>query len=396
MVIKFLLLGLFVWGSLNAATEQPQTPGQRTQTVTAIEPPKEEGNPDVLSVLSQVEREQIAKSAIPVLLLKNIREFEPRLVVQDLYYSAFFVDGKQSVSIQGSRVTTSYADLRIPSDSPKKSVRSTNGFITESEGIWTASWKEFGASYLLSVECKDAKDKRCESEEHVSNLANSLVYVGGGKVEPGTKSRMLADEPAIITTFAHNPPGQLLPGSGQGRPDDTVYAPGIRFPIENKPAYANSQSYNRGGKPGPPGSECHSTNYSYPWWDNFCETRRWNSPLCPSGHGHQGQDIRPSSCKKDKHFAVSATDGIVTHIGPYSVFITAPDGTQYRYLHMSNVLVKYKDAVTKAMRIGLVSNVYKVPTTIHLHFEIVQNIAGVGFVHVPPYMSLVTAYELLP
>ena len=33
------------------------------------------------------------------------------------------------------------------------------------------------------------------------------------------------------------------------------------------------------------------------------------------------------------------------------------------------------------------------PTTFHLHFEIIQNTAEYGWVHVPPYMSLVAAYE---
>jgi len=37
-------------------------------------------------------------------------------------------------------------------------------------------------------------------------------------------------------------------------------------------------------------------NYSYPWQDNFCETRDFEVGQCATGMGHQGQDIRPSSC----------------------------------------------------------------------------------------------------
>ena len=36
--------------------------------------------------------------------------------------------------------------------------------------------------------------------------------------------------------FEYLPPGNLIPGSGQGRADETVYAPGMRFPIESAPA----------------------------------------------------------------------------------------------------------------------------------------------------------------
>jgi len=220
--------------------------------------------------------------------------------------------------------------------------------------------------------------------------------VGGGKASAGNRLPIMPAEAAATVAFAYNPPGQLLPGSGTGRADNTVYSPEMRFPIEHKPAYANSQVYNPGGNLGPGGDQCAPSNYSFPWWDNFCEKRDRATPMCPTGKGHQGQDIRPPSCEKDKYFGVSATDGTVIHIGSYSVFITGADGTQYRYLHMSNVAVKVSDKVHKGDHIGRVSNVFTAPTTIHLHFEILQNVNGVGFVHVPPYMSLVKAYERLP
>lgn len=209
-----------------------------------------------MSALRTLEQDRVAKSAVPVLLLSNIRDFvEPRVIVEDMYYSAFFKDGTQSISVQGSRLTTKYADLRAESNIAKKRIRSTDGFITESEAIWTASWKEFGAAYVLSVECAKAKDKRCESEDHLTKLANSLVYVGGGRITAENRPLILPDQPEVTSTFTYNPPGQLRPGSGTGRQDNTVYSPDMRFPIENKPAYANSQVYNPGGNLGPPGGQ---------------------------------------------------------------------------------------------------------------------------------------------
>ena len=35
-------------------------------------------------------------------------------------------------------------------------------------------------------------------------------------------------------------PGDLVPGSGTGLFDETNYLPGMRFPIEDAPAYLNS------------------------------------------------------------------------------------------------------------------------------------------------------------
>ena len=84
------------------------------------------------------------------------------------------------------------------------------------------------------------------------------------------------------------PPGELVPGSGDGRVDEKVYEPGMRFPIKEGPAYPNSQVWGVGGYKGPAGSQCDDKNYSYPWHDNYCETRSWDMPLCPAGQGHQG------------------------------------------------------------------------------------------------------------
>jgi murein DD-endopeptidase MepM/ murein hydrolase activator NlpD len=196
--------------------------------------------------------------------------------------------------------------------------------------------------------------------------------------------------------FTYDEPGKLPTGSGKGRPDTNVYAPDMRFPIETGPAFANSQVWGRGGLNGGGGSQCDKENFSYPWHDNYCETRSWDMPLCPSGTGHQGQDIRAASCEKGVHWVVAAREGTVTNVGSYSVYITAPDGTRFDYLHMSDVAVKEGDKVARGQHIGKVSNQFGGEvTTVHLHFNIRQNVAGVGSVYVPPYLSLVKAYQTL-
>lgn len=197
--------------------------------------------------------------------------------------------------------------------------------------------------------------------------------------------------------FTFDPPGILTPTkSGSGRQDATLYVRGIRFPIESGPAYANSQVYGHGGGQGPGGGQCDKANYSYPWRDTYCESRSWDMPLCPSGKGHQGVDIRPATCEKGVHWSVAVADGTITSVGSYSVYLTTPNGTRYDYLHMSDVTVKAGDTVTRGQRLGKVSNAFGgTPTTIHLHFNVRQNVAGVGDVFVPPYASLVRSYQEL-
>lgn len=201
---------------------------------------------------------------------------------------------------------------------------------------------------------------------------------------------------ASADPFTYAPQGQLVNGSGKGRVDSKVFSPAMRFPMESGPAFANSQVWGKGGMNGGGGDQCDTQNFSYPWHDNYCETRTWDMPLCPAGTGHQGQDIRAASCKKDVHWAVAAASGTITSIGSYSVYLTAADGTRYDYLHMSTVQVKEGQKVKTGDRMGKVSNQFGgEATTVHLHFNIRQNVAGVGAVYVPPYTSLVSSYERL-
>jgi murein DD-endopeptidase MepM/ murein hydrolase activator NlpD len=220
-------------------------------------------------------------------------------------------------------------------------------------------------------------------------LVRSATILGAAVLVSGSLS-------ARPPNFAYLQPGDLAPGSGRGLNDATVHVPNLRFPIERSPAYANSQVWGVGGQSGPPGSQCDVKNFSYPWRDNFCETRQWEMPLCPAGVGHQGQDLRAADCTKDVHAVVAVADGTITHIGSYSVYLTSADGTRFDYLHMSHVAVTVGQHVTLAQRLGMVSNVFNAATTVHLHFNIRQNIVDHGLVFVQPYMSLVRAYERLP
>lgn len=205
---------------------------------------------------------------------------------------------------------------------------------------------------------------------------------------------------ASAEEFIWSPPGDLEAGSN-GLEDWTDYVPGMRFPIESAPAYANSQVYGAGGLHGPPGvgGTCDPSNYTMPWRDNYCEPRAHAMPLCPSGTGHQGQDIRPASCEKGIHAVVSADAGTVTHIGSYSVSIVSADGTRHRYLHMdmANLAVSLHQSVSRGQRIGFVSNDFGgTPTSIHLHYDIQQVLEGFAQpVYVSPYMALVHAYQRL-
>jgi hypothetical protein len=209
--------------------------------------------------------------------------------------------------------------------------------------------------------------------------------------------------------FEYFAPGDLIPGTGQGRVDEAVYAPDILFPIKAAPTWPQSMVYRLGGAVG--GDQCDPENYDIPWRDNFCEQRSStrNTPLCPTNKVHQGQDIRVGSAddcnalrrqdKRDRglHEVIAVEDGVIQHIGTYSVQLKGTEtGNLYSYLHlnMRRLRVSALDIVEAGDTLGFVSNDFgTTPTTFHLHFEIKAPIEGEGIVHVPPYMSLVAAYE---
>lgn len=249
------------------------------------------------------------------------------------------------------------------------------------------------------------------------------------------------DAPGALTEFDFRD-GESTPGfSGEGwagspaYPDTYVFAPGIGWPLAGD-GFANSQVYRPGGMLG--GDECDSLNYSYPWQDNFCETRSRTNGFCTSDRGHQGQDIRPASCPRQSgggDMAVAVADGYISHIGSISVKLRDEAGRTYWYLHLkhwescdlsllstpeqcnssqlasvctaSALAVEQGDEMQAGDPIGEVSDWFGVEwrggacrealTTDHLHFEIWDTISPDGAptssaVRVPPYSSLVLAY----
>jgi murein DD-endopeptidase MepM/ murein hydrolase activator NlpD len=210
--------------------------------------------------------------------------------------------------------------------------------------------------------------------------------------------------------FAYYPPGELIEkDKGRGRAvDRRVYAPAIIFPLKLGQGlfpHLNSQIWGYGGggwngKGAAGGSESDPRNYDpMKQRDNYCEVRGWSMPLCPSGAGHQGQDIRPPSYKDNSWEAVAVTDGVISNVtSNTTVQLKAADGTDYFYLHMhpKSIGVKTGQKVKQGDVLGRVSKYMggTPSTSLHLHFNVRQRIK-VGSetlqVYVPTFTSLIAA-----
>ncbi len=230
--------------------------------------------------------------------------------------------------------------------------------------------------------------------------ASSAAPPASSDEVPPSEAPPASASPPPASDFTYDPPGKLQAG-GVGVADPTLYVPGMRFPLEQAKGFAQSQVWGHGGLQGPPGSQCDAPDYSYPWHDNFCEPRSYTTPLCPSGTGHQGQDIRPNSCQAAVYVAVAAEDGVISQIGTYTVYLSSNTGRTYLYLHMqmNQLKVHVGDHVTRGQPLGLVSNNFgSSSTTIHLHFEIKEPVTLNGSTvttRVAPYTSLIDAYQRL-
>jgi murein DD-endopeptidase MepM/ murein hydrolase activator NlpD len=220
---------------------------------------------------------------------------------------------------------------------------------------------------------------------------------GGSGGEPAPEPDPIGPE------FTYKGSGDLVGGSGAGLVTSEVYAPDMLFPLSDL-AFLNSQVWGAGGMNGPAGGQCDTSNYEYPWRDNYCETRTHSMSFCPASKGHQGVDIRPATCEKSIHEIIAAESGQITNVGSYSVSLFSDSGRLYRYLHLDmspgRLLVVQDQMVEQGEVIGFVSNEFGgTSTTIHLHFDIKQTVeaddGSVSWQFVPPYPSLVAAYEAL-
>jgi hypothetical protein len=305
----------------------------------------------------------------------------------------------------------------------------------------------YGVPYFVSIECFDGPNSSrrlsCREADKVALRFLKALNVAGGAPRTDATSvaqHTIARPEKISPDFTYYPPGDILPGTGSrgqsGRADFTVYAP-IRFPMAQAPAYANSQSFMNwgncdltgrvalGGSGSNEAYRCRvngrtlftdeAKNYAYPWRDNFCEHRDYYVGQCPSGLGHQGQDIRPRSCLEHVEGAgrcdpyqedvVAVGDGVLIRSpGDRSLYLVVDQPgvhIRFRYLHMNPQMLDSAGMISgrevaEGEVLGAVGNYGRAPggTTYHLHFD-AQVPTRDGWVLVNPYMTLVAAYERL-
>jgi hypothetical protein len=188
------------------------------------------------------------------------------------------------------------------------------------------------------------------------------------------------------------------------------------------PAYASSQQYVNKDDCSRNGTHCRigdnltspdeAPNGRYIWQDNFCEGRAFEAWQCPGGWGHQGQDIRPTTCAiradrcvAGRHPTVAVRDGVLVRAKvDQAAFVLVNERNEhirFRYMHMEPGQMNadgmlFGRRVSEGEKIGAVSNYLGriAGTSTHLHFDI-QVFTRDGWIWVNPYATLVASYEHL-
>lgn len=97
------------------------------------------------------------------------------------HYSLSEKDGDVTVSITGSLAQTNRGELNIDTAAlkpkPAGTVRGVPVYVSENEGIRTATWTEKGTAYAVDIECQTATDARCSTTKYILDLVSSLVAV---------------------------------------------------------------------------------------------------------------------------------------------------------------------------------------------------------------------------
>jgi len=326
------------------------------------------------------------------------------------------------VQITGSLLSYDLADPQGGKGEPVKALAAQypdmRRFIRE--GYVRYAFTRFSVPYVVSIQCLDSTPRprrlACREAYPVAERFLKALRIAGGlparprsDLASGGLPRPFEQSP----DFVYRPVGDIINGSARkqrGYADSIAYSQ-IRFPLE-APALVHSQWYGRyrGGGGSDPYSALN------PWRDSFCEARSsFNVGQCPSGFGHQGQDLRPGACanpgdgpktcdpKQQPVFAVR--DGVLIRTPGQQAATLQINGRnehiRFRYMHMNPSSMDADGVLNGRMvaegeKIGVVSNFLDHPngTSRHLHFD-VQVFTRDGWIWVNPYVTLISAYERL-
>lgn len=143
----------------------PPAPGTEASRVPATAQPPAAGQVTARSGLTVLVPEALARQ----------ESTGPGFVVGQDHYFLSQPDEQMTMSLTGSVVSRDEASIKVNPGKPAGMLRGVPVYVTENEGIKTATWIENGTAYALDIECASDRDERCVSADYILNVVKGLV-----------------------------------------------------------------------------------------------------------------------------------------------------------------------------------------------------------------------------
>lgn len=121
---------------------------------------------------------QLPTSRLTVLLPPSRTRDESQIGLQteDTHYTFSQKQDNLTLSLTGSLVNRDESSIIADKQGPPAgNVRGVPFYITQNEGVKTATWIENGTAYALDIECTRQADERCRSTDYIKSILGSLV-----------------------------------------------------------------------------------------------------------------------------------------------------------------------------------------------------------------------------
>lgn len=137
---------------------------------------------DIRSAFTTEELALVDGAPVPALVPANSAWLDEVTVTSGEHFFALSAKLRgQTLYIQGSDQARVYPSIR--GGTPTEPLRSTLGYVSQNEGIWTADFIENGAAYTVELECADVEMVACQTDVTVRDITDGLVVVGGAGIE---------------------------------------------------------------------------------------------------------------------------------------------------------------------------------------------------------------------
>lgn len=131
------------------------------------------------SSTAELAAKQMSASGLTVLLPEDLARQEVTgrsdVLLEDTHYAASREENDISWSLAGSVVNRAESTIDVSPGTPMATLRGVPIYVSENEGIKTATWIENGTAFAMDIECDSDKDPRCISSEYILDRVKRLV-----------------------------------------------------------------------------------------------------------------------------------------------------------------------------------------------------------------------------